>query len=66
MCRLQCSTAQQTIALLKKDKDYLSKQVSGLDQQVAMAEEKANYLSQQLVETKQGKEALYRQLISDK
>lgn len=54
------------MALLKQDKDYLSKQVSGLDQKVAMAEEKANYLSQQLVETKQAKEALYKQLISDK
>ena len=54
------------MALLRQDKDYLSKQVSGLSQRVATAEEKANYLSQQLVEAKQAKEALYQQLISDK
>lgn len=66
MCVFQCSSAQQTVGLLRQDKDYLTGQVSALTQRVASAEEKADYLSEQLSNAKQSKETLYQQLLSDK
>lgn len=67
MCSgLQCLSAQQTVVLLKQDKDYLSSQVSALGGRMASSQEKVDYLTDQLSEAKLAKENLYKQLIADK
>ena len=63
---LQCLSAQQTVVLLKQDKEYLTGQVSVLGGRVASSNEKVDYLSDQLSEAKMAKENLYKQLIADK
>ena len=54
------------MVLLKQDKDYLTGQVGVLGGRVTSAEEKVEYLNDQLSEAKLAKENLYKQLIADK
>ena len=54
------------MVLLRQDKDYLSAQVGVLGQRAALAEEKADYLNDQLTQAKTDKENLYKQLLEDK
>ena len=63
---LQCLSAQQTVVLLKQDKEYLSGQVSVLGGRVASSQEKVDHLTDQLSEAKLDRENLYKQLIADK
>ena len=63
---LQCSTSQQTVVLLRQDKDYLTGQVNVLSQRVASSEGKVDYLNELLSEAKLSRENLYKQLIADK
>ena len=66
LCTLQCLSAQQTVVLLRQDKEYVTGQVSVLGGRVASSEEKVDYLNDQLSEAKLAKENLYKQLIADK
>ena len=63
---MQCSSAEQSVGLLKQDKDYLTRQVSALNERVSAGDQKVDWLDSQLSEAKQAKEQLYHQLISDK
>ena len=62
----QCSSAQQTVELLRQDKGYLTGRVNTLTSTVASAEEKMEYLREQLSEAKLARESLYQQILSDK
>lgn len=59
----QLSTAQQSLALLQQDKEYLGRQVSELGRRASLAEERGDALVQQLGETKQAKEKLYEHFL---
>ena len=62
----QCSSAQQTVELLRQDKGYLTGRVNTLTSTVASAEEKMEYLREQLSEAKLAKESLYQRILADK
>ena len=59
----QLSTVQQSLALLRQDKEYLGRQVSELGRRASLAEERGDALVQQLGETKQAKEKLYEHFL---
>lgn len=65
-CLPQCSSAQQTVELLRQDKGYLTGRVNTLTSTVASAEEKMEYLREQLSQAKLAKESLYQQILADK
>ena len=59
----QLSSAHQAIALLKQDKEYLTKQVTDLSHRSRDMEEKNGNLQEQLLNVKQSKEELYEQFV---
>ena len=56
----------QTVALLKQDKEYLSKQLNELTPRYKMVEEKLNQTMQQLDDTKQARESLYEKYLNSR
>lgn len=63
---MQLSSAQQSEALLRHDKEYLSRQVQELTQRLKLAEEKTEMVSEELTVAKQAREDMYHQLIKSK
>lgn len=59
----ELSSAHQAIALLKQDKEYLTKQVTDLSHRSQDMEEKNGNLQEQLLNVKQSKEELYEQFV---
>lgn len=57
---------QQSEALLRHDKDYLSRQVSELTQKVTLAEDKLEGVAGELASVKQAKERLYQDLLTSR
>lgn len=53
----------QTVALLKQDKEYLSKQLNEATPRLKMVEEKLHQTSQQLDDAKQAREDLYEKYL---
>lgn len=62
----QLSSAQQAVALLRQDKEYLVKQVGDLGRRANMAEERCEALSHQLADVKLSKEKIYEQFLKSK
>lgn len=62
----QLTTAQQAVALLRQDKEYLVRQVGDLSRRATVAEERGETLSQQLADVKLGKEKIYEQFLKSK
>ena len=56
----------QTVALLKQDKEYLSKQLNELTPRYNMMEEKLHQTMQQLDDTKQARESLYEKYLNSR
>ncbi|XP_074621025.1 progesterone-induced-blocking factor 1-like [Acropora palmata] len=57
-------TSKQTVALLKQDKDYMSRQSQEIRGRCTLAEERLEQTVKQLEETKQAREELYEKYIS--
>ncbi|XP_066920860.1 progesterone-induced-blocking factor 1-like [Clytia hemisphaerica] len=64
--RNQVLEQNQTVALLKQDKEYLSKQLNELEPRHKMVEEKLHHTMQQLDETKQARESLYEKYLNSR
>lgn len=55
---------KQSLALLKQDKEYLSKQLTELTTRSNVYEEQVAVLNKELTRVKQGREELYEKYIS--
>lgn len=56
--------SQQTVSLLKQDKEYMNRQLQEIRGRCTLAEERLEQSSKQLEETKQAREELYEKYIS--
>lgn len=63
---MQLSSAQQAVALLRQDKEYLVKQVGDLGRRANVSEERCEALSHQLADVKLSKEKIYEQFLKSK
>ena len=62
----QLGVFQQSLALLRQDKEYLTRQTEELSRRASAAEERAGFLSQQLADAKTAQERLYQQMVQTK
>ena len=62
----QVASCKQTIDLLKKDKDYFSKQVSDMHNKLLYNEEKVVQLHEQLERAKASREELYDKYVASR
>lgn len=60
---LQLSAIQQSEALLRHDKEYLSRQVGDLSQKVSLAEERVEGMRGEVLAAGQSREDMLKQLI---
>ena len=56
----------QTVALLKQDKEYLSKQLNEATPRLKLVEEKLQQTAQQLDDAKQAREDLYEKYLNSR
>ena len=56
--------SQQTVSLLKQDKEYMNRQLQEIRSRCTLAEERLEQSSKQLEETKRAREELYEKYIS--
>lgn len=56
----------QTVALLKQDKEYLSKQLNEATPRLKLVEEKLQLTAQQLDDAKQAREDLYEKYLNSR
>lgn len=56
----------QTVALLKQDKEYLSKQLNEATPRLKLLEEKLQQTAQQLDDAKQAREDLYEKYLNSR
>jgi len=66
MIRNQMLEQNQTVALLKQDKEYLSKQLNEATPRLKLVEEKLQQTAQQLDDAKQAREDLYEKYLNSR
>ena len=63
---LQLSSNKQTVALLRQDKDYLTRQVTDATHKHNFGEEKVQQLSRQLDDAKLAREEMYEKYVASR
>lgn len=60
------ASSKQTIALLKQDKEYLTRQVSDLNNKLTFNEERQQQLSRQVDDAKLSREEMYEKYVASR
>ena len=66
ICLPQLSSNKQTVALLRQDKDYLSRQANDANHKQAFGEEKLQALARQLEDAKLAREEMYEKYVASR